>query len=480
MRTFIRVLAAASVVLPLIAACSDDPDDDNPMAGSGGEGATSSAGTNSKAGSGGKAGSGTGGTGDAGGPVVEAGAAGGGGEGATPATCDLDALEDGGKVGDSGTLESGKRYLLEGLVKVTESLTIEPCVKVIGDFATKGTLVIMPGAELIAEGRADAPIVFTSEKEVGKRLPGDWGGIMLLGNGVCNDATADAACQIEGLTDGTEFGATAADADNEASSGSLKYVRIEYPGIDLDGGGNEINGLTLGGVGSDTTISHVMVSNTLDDCFEWFGGAVNADHLIAHNCGDDMFDTDNGFSGHVQFAFGRQVTTITGDPSGFEMDTDKTDLDKAPISTPKFANVTLCGTETAGAGPLIGMVLRNGTDGEITNAIVTGFTTAGLSVRNTPNTGITLTNSLVFGNTAEVDAAHTGGATWFMDQDGNDDAAPNDFGDCAAATPEPFPAAEITGGVPTGHADETAEFKGAFKDADDNWMTGAWVDWATE
>jgi hypothetical protein len=412
-------------------------------------------------------------------PEPTAGAGGGGPE---PVECDLDALEDGGKVTASGTLESGHFYLLEGIVKVEESLTIEPCVKILGDFDTLGTLVVVPGAQLIAEGEADAPIVFTSASEPGDRLPGDWGGVIILGNGVCNDATDGAPCEIEGLTDGTTYGATAAEADNEESSGSLRYVRIEYPGVDLDGDGNEINGLTLGGVGSGTTISHVMVANTLDDCFEWFGGAVNADHIIAHNCGDDMFDTDAGFTGSAQFVFGKQGITLTSDPNGFEWDNDGDEFGKLPQTTPHFANVTLCGTgsDVEGSGPENGMVLRRGVGGSITNAIVTGFFTSGLSVRNAPDTDVTLTNSLVFGNADLFDVSHDAGADWFTDQDGNSETAPADFGDCFGATPAPFPAEAIDGGEPTGHADETATYIGAFADADDNWMTGAWVDWATE
>lgn len=481
MKSLMHWLSAISVVVPLTFACSDDPDGDNDGGGNlGGEGGSSSkAGSSSKGGSGGS-GNEAGSVGSAGGMTGEAGQ---GQAGAAPGpSCDLAALEDGGKVGASGTLESGHFYRLEGLVKVEESLTIEPCVKILGDFESLGTLVILPGAQLIAEGTADAPIVFTSAQPEGQRAPGDWGGVIILGRGVCNDATADTACEIEGLTDGTTFGATAADADNEESSGSLKYVRIEYPGVDLDGNGNEINGLTLGGVGSGTTLSHVMVSNTLDDCFEWFGGAVNADHLIANNCGDDMFDADSGFSGRVQFAFGRQIEPVTTDPNGFEWDTDSSAFDKAPTTRPQFANVTLCGTgqDAPIAGAEVGMVLRRGVDGSITNALVTGFATAGLSLRNAADTGVTVTSSLLFGNAAPVDAAHEGGEAWFTEQAGNGLEAPKGFGDCTAATPAPFPRTAIAGAKPKGFADEKAEFIGAFRDADDDWMTGAWVDWATE
>lgn len=479
MRTFARVLLAASMALPFfVVGCSDDPEGDNPSdppeGGSGGSGASGG-----KGGSGGKS---TAGNKAMGGedPGTDGGTAGMGG-GTDPGSDNpCDATE--GDVPESGTLEAGKFYTLTGLVKVTDSLTIEPGVTVCGDSATKGTLVIMPGGELIADGTEAEPIVFTSSEPVGSRAPGDWGGVIILGNDLCNDATADTLCEIEGLTDGTVYGATEVDAVTDESSGSLSYVRIEYPGVDLDGNGNEINGLTLGGVGSGTTISHVMVSNTLDDCFEWFGGSVSADHLVAFNCGDDMFDADAGFSGMAQFVFGKQMTTITGDPNGFEWDNDGDDPDKAPPSAPSFSNVTLCGTgsDDAGSGPQVGMVLRRGVDGAVINSIVTGFFTAGLSVRNTPNTAITLTSSLVFDNGAELDETHDGGATWFTAQTGNAAEAPAEFGDCFTATPAPFPADAIEGVEPTGFGDDTADYIGAFADADDNWMTGAWIDWATE
>jgi hypothetical protein len=474
----------ALLVLPLAAGCGDDDDSDNPTGGSqsggkggSGGGSAGKGGSSNSGGSSGKGGTsnegGSGNEGNTGNTGNEGGSAGGGGD---PVECDLDALEDGGNVPTSGTLESGKFYNLDGRTEIEETLTIEPCVKVLGD-AQDDVLVVVPGGQLVADGEADAPIVFTSGNA--EPAPGDWGGIILLGNGVCNDATDDEGCIVEGLVEPEiEFGNTEANADNEESSGSLQYVRIEYSGVDLDGGGNEINGLTLAGVGSGTTISHVMVANTLDDCFEWFGGAVNADHLIAYNCGDDMFDADSGFSGHVQFAFGRQVSPVTSDPNGFEWDNDSTTPTKEPVSAPKFSNVTVCGTgEEAAGDPNVGGVLRRGVGGSITNAIITGFETAALSVRDTPDTAVTVTYTLQFDNTAEFDGTHAGGATWFTDQDGNGSEAPEDFGDCWADPPAPFPAEKIEGVAPTGQADEDADFIGAFEDADDNWISGAWVSW---
>jgi hypothetical protein len=488
MRRMTRLFALSSLfVLPLAFGCGDDAEGDNPTGGSQTGGSTSKGGSTGSGGTGNASsgGDGSGNTGNEGGSgntgneggSGNTGNTGSGGEGGgTPEPeCDWDNLTDGGNLPATGTVTGGAVYALDGRTEVTDTLTIEPCTKITGSGADD-VLLVMPGGKLIAEGTPNAPIVFTSEEA--SPAPGDWGGVILLGNDVCNDATDDALCEVEGFAVNPPlYGNTAGDAVDDESSGSLEYVRIEYSGVDL-GLGSEINGLTLAGVGSGTKLSHIMVANTLDDCFEWFGGSVNADHLIAYNCGDDMFDTDSGFSGHVQFAFGRQLDTLTTDPNGFEMDTDKTDFDKAPTSTPQFANVTLCGTGAAAAGdPKVGGVLRRGTDGALINVLITGFETAALSVRDEANTGITLTNSTQWDNGAEYDSNHTAVGTWFSAQTGNSSTAPTDFGNCWADPPAPFPAAKITGGTPDGHADESADFQGAFEDDGDNWMTGAWVSW---
>ncbi|MEJ7729167.1 MAG: hypothetical protein WKG00_08125 [Polyangiaceae bacterium] len=394
-----------------------------------------------------------------------------------PATCtDLTGAVD----ADTTLGGGGECYILKGIVKVSAKLTVEPGTWIFGNNAApQGTLVVVPGGQLVADGTAELPITFTSQQAKGTRAPGDWGGVMLLGNDVCNDATGDALCEIEGLTDGTTFGNTAANAEPNDNSGTLRYVRISFAGKDIDGAGNEINSLTLGGVGSGTIISHVMVSNGLDDCFEWFGGSVNLDHIVANNCGDDMFDTDSGYSGHAQFVFGRQVAPITADPNGFEMDNDKTTFSKPPVSTPKFSNVTLCGSNNAAPiNPEVGMVLRNGTDGALINSIITNFATAAISLRNVSDTEITLSSSIAFGNTAIYDSKNET-PSWFENGADNSTEAPAGFGDCAANPPAPFPAAKIPGATPTGYPDAAANYIGAFEDAADNWMTGNWIDWST-
>ncbi len=490
------ILLSAAVIAPLFAVgCGDDADSDNPSGAGTSSGGTSAGGTKASGG-GGKGGnnsSGKGGTGassDGGDEPVagsDPGAQGGGGAG-PGAACDLDALEDGGaipvdangEISEDTTLESGKFYTLDAVTLVNDgvTLTVEPCVKVLGTAPT-AVLGVLPGGKLEAAGKADAPIVFTSSKEAGERLPGDWGGLIILGNARVNQPSP----KIEGLIEATAYGSDN-DDNNDESSGTLQYVRVEFVGRDIDGAGNESNGITFGGVGSGTTVDHVEVSNSIDDCFEWFGGAVNASHLVALNCDDDMFDADFGFSGHVQYAFGRQFE-VSGenDSNGFEIDTaDNANID--PLTTAKWSNVTLCGGNTGSAPtkPRNGAVLRRHAAGSIVNAIFTGFDTAAFSVRNTdktPPTAITLTSSLIFGNAATYDGTHDAPATWFEDQDGNVDGGsdvPEGF-DCYSNPPTP-PSSDIEGANP-GSGFEKAEFKGAVS-ADDDWLAESWIDWSED
>ena len=167
-------------------------------------------------------------------------------------------------------------------VKNNATLTIQPGTIIRGDLATQGTLIITRGAKIIAEGTAANPVVFTSNEAIGDRAEGDWGGLVILGKARNNQPGGIA--NIEGLTvsTDTEFGGSD-DADN---SGSLKYVRIEFPGIPLQPN-KEINGLTFGSVGSATQVDYVQVSFSGDDSFEWFGGTVNCKHLIAYRGLDD-------------------------------------------------------------------------------------------------------------------------------------------------------------------------------------------------
>ena len=246
------------------------------------------------------------------------------------------------------TLTADKIYLLKGSVTVPDgaTLTIQPGTIIKGDKATNGSLVVLRGGRLMAEGTAAAPIVFTSNQAPGSRAPGDWGGVVILGRAPVNFPGGTG--NVEGFGTAIPFGGTNA-ADN---SGSLKYLRIEFAGIAL-APGNEINGLTLGGVGSGTTVEHIQVSYGGDDAFEFFGGTVNAKYLVANHTTDDMFDTDNGFAGRVQYCFGLanpNQSDQAGASNGFESDNDANGSTNTPVTAAMFANVTLLGPQaTTGA-----------------------------------------------------------------------------------------------------------------------------------
>jgi len=267
-----------------------------------------------------------------------------------------------------------KRYLLKGFVRVKAgaTLTIEPGTVILGDKQTKGALIIERGAKLIAEGTVSKPIVFTSAQPKGSRSYSDWAGVIILGNAPTNKPTTTT---IEGV-DNAFYGGTDA-ADN---SGILKYVRIEFAGIAISPN-NEVNGLTLGGVGSGTTIQYVQVSYSGDDSFEWFGGSVNAKYLIAHRGFDDDFDTDFGFSGNVQFGLVVRDPNVAdqSNSNAFESDNDGGGtVDAMPRTSATFSNITVIGALDRGVTDVNKQYgraahLRRATRQAIFNSVLTGF-----------------------------------------------------------------------------------------------------------
>lgn len=251
---------------------------------------------------------------------------------------------------ETQTLTKNRKYLLKGQVFVRsgKTLTIEPGTVIFGDKATKGTLIIDKGGKIIANGTANEPIVFTSVLGPGLRDRGDWGGLVILGNAYTNQNTGNTAATspaIEGISPAVHFGSNTRDADDE-DSGVLRYVRIEYAGIELTPN-NETNSLTLGGVGRGTTIEYVQVSYGGDDGFEWFGGAVNGKYLISFGMWDDDFDADFGYSGNNQFGLAIRYPSFA-DQSGsnaFECDNGPNDTDTGANSytTATFSNFTVIG-----------------------------------------------------------------------------------------------------------------------------------------
>ena len=228
-------------------------------------------------------------------------------------------------------------YVMKGWLYITDgsSLEIEAGTVIKGDKATKAAIIAEPGGKLIARGRQDAPIVFTSNEPVGSRKPGDWGGIILCGKAVNNQGKMT----IEGGLR-TEHGGN----DNADNSGVLSYVRVEFAGNPFDTD-QEINGVTFGSVGSGTQVDHVQVSYSNDDSFEWFGGSVNCKYLVAYHGWDDDFDTDNGFSGKVQFCLGVRDPGIADQSisNGFESDNNGNGTTQEPFTKTVFSNVTFVG-----------------------------------------------------------------------------------------------------------------------------------------
>ena len=243
-------------------------------------------------------------------------------------------------------------YLLQGIVYVDSlaTLTIEAGTVIRGDANTViSSLVIQRGAQIIANGTECNPIVFTSSKAIGARVRGDWGGLTILGRGLTNQGNN---VNIEGIGAG-EPRARYGGNNNADNSGSLKYIRIEYAGFAITNG-NELNSLTFGGVGSGTTVDYVQTSFGNDDAFEWFGGSVNAKHLVAYRTLDDDFDTDFGYSGLVQFGLSIKDPTVAdvvalSTSEGFESDNDAAGSTLTPKTSASFYNITQIGAFRCGS-----------------------------------------------------------------------------------------------------------------------------------
>ena len=508
-----------------VVACTDDDSPGNPSGGAGHAG-TAAGGANGKAGSGnggqpivGDAGSG--GAGDA--PSVGGGApsdGGAAGEPNQPTTCDIYADRENGVKEiphdadgniTSDHLTSDTIWSLAGrwFVKPGHTLTIDPCTLIEGSSKPNaGSLFVPQGAKLHAVGSKDAPIVFTTVTH--QFISGaPWGGVVLIGKAPVARAneTPTYTRTYEGYTDPrTQFGlADPADFDANDSSGELQYVRIEFGG-DLIVADKEINGLSFAGVGAGTTIDHIQVKDQQDDCFEFFGGTVNADHLICQNSGDDMFDTDLGYRGHLQYIFGRTLVEGTSsDPNGFEWDGDQDDLaaPEAELAQAHISNATLCGLNKAGTAVGFGAVIRRnvapGTS--LLNAIITGFDN-GIDLRNHVGTNaepyVSWTNSLFFGqlkangqSTTDDDSVpateNTGslkGDYGFIEDTYLNDAANKDVlgghapagFDCYSEVPK-APSAAVAGGTPAAPFKTTAKFIGAGDFNGDGWNAGSWIEW---
>jgi Secretion system C-terminal sorting domain len=396
-------------------------------------------------------------------------------------------------------LKTGFHY-----VKNNATLTIESGTLIKGE---GGTLVVTRGSKLEAVGTALRPIVFTSSKAAGTRVAGDWGGIILLGKASINDPAGERV--VEGGVDATlgKYGpGPGVAADDNDNSGTLKYVRIEYAGIFYIAN-NEVNALTMGGVGKGTTIQYVQVSYGNDDAFEWFGGTVDAKYLVSNRTLDDDFDTDYGFTGNVQFGL------IIRDPAiadisrsnMFESDNDASGSQNGPKTSGKFSNITALGPIQASPAntfnSLYGRALhiRRSSECDVYNSVFTGYPVGlmidGTNSINSANAGnLQFKNNLLAGITGlTVDSVYTGTApsfdpaAWFTANANTTETSPIGFYTSPYTTTTMPSFKAVAGTVATTGASFTGlptfftatSYRGAFSTSTANW-SDCWTEFNTQ
>lgn len=260
--------------------------------------------------------------------------------------------------GGTGTITwtKNKSYTLSGFIFVNDgqTLTIEPGTVIrakTGQGSLASALIVARGGRIIAEGTIDEPIIFTVEgDDLEGSIPLDarglWGGLILLGHAPVN--TESGEDMIEGIPVSEPRGVYGG-FDEDDNSGILKYISIRHGGTNI-GEGNEINGLTLGGVGRQTSIDHIEVISNEDDGVEIFGGTVNCKNIAVSYCGDDAFDIDKGYRGKCQFLLG--INNSNSD-KGIECSGGLQPLQILPDAFPTLYNVTLIGDAGNTSKPLI-------------------------------------------------------------------------------------------------------------------------------
>ncbi|MEP6832427.1 MAG: hypothetical protein ABJB74_03495 [Gemmatimonas sp.] len=344
-----------------------------------------------------------------------------------------------GSIAANRTLTADTNYVIRGFVYVNSgaTLTINAGTRLVGDTTALGSaLFILRGAKIVANGTEAAPVVFTSQRSVGNRSPGDWGGLILVGN-ARNNRSGNII--VEG-SDGSVVGANPAgviytggtnDADN---SGVLRYVRVEFAGYATLTDA-ELNSFTLAAVGSGTTMEYLQSLAGLDDSFEWFGGTVDGRYLVSYEAGDDHFDTSEGYRGRNQFLIAFQSKFLTPrpgagavsvDPQGFEVDgcngggctapsnanAQSSGRDDGLYTGNVFANFTMVGVgelATVPAAGGIGMVLRRGTGGTYINGAIARWARGAISMRDSTTNNRFLVDSLILRNIYVAESGTLGG-----------------------------------------------------------------------
>lgn len=300
-----------------------------------------------------------------------------------------------GEITQNTTWEASKRYVLSDFVLVREPavLTIEPGTVILGG-DTRATLFITRGARLIANGTAMRPIAFTSPKRVGDRAQRDWGGVVLLGRAPINEPGGEGF--LEGLPSQPQYAFGGSDPHD--NSGILRYVRLEFGGYEIETN-QEINALTLGGVGDATVIEYIQAHFNKDDSIEFFGGTANAKYLLFISNADDGVDYDLGWQGNVQYVVAIKTELNDENDSNFggEGDGHPQNFDLTPRTSPQIYNVTGIGTGSQTVGNY-GWVLRRGVAGKHHNVLLYGSRHAPVTVRDDATFNRIPTGELIFDN----------------------------------------------------------------------------------
>lgn len=432
-----------------------------------------------------------------------------------------------GRINADTILRKQNTYILKGLVYMVgnHTMTVEAGTVIKGSFSGSdvAALIITRGSKIVAQGTAAEPIIFTSASP--NPQSGDWGGIVLCGKASINTSYNGVAnsYQVEGGIDnanGDGIAGGGVTPDDNDNSGVLSYVRIEYAGYAFQPD-KEINSLTMAAVGRGTTIDHIQVVYAKDDAYEWFGGTVNCKYLIALKTQDDDFDTDNGYSGKVQFGIVIRDSLIAdiSNSEAFESDNNSAGTTATPKTNAIFSNITAIGPRATlnnvGSSLFRGAAhIRRNSAMSLYNSIIVGWprgieidaTTGTSTALNIEDSTLRIRNVTIAGcatntrfsgtagTTINSDAAFT---TWFSNAYYNNDILTNVSDvkliqpyNYTAPDPTPFAGSNgnqkvLSGGSFTDakftgdtYFDKTVSFRGAVAPAGDlaSWWKG-WTKW---
>lgn len=281
-----------------------------------------------------------------------------------------------GTINSDLTLYKKNTYLLTGVVYITNNavLTIEPGTVIRGDVETCGTLVISKGSKIMAEGEQTDPIVFTSNREISTRKPGDWGGIIIMGDAPINKTGGVGFLDFNIDPMANHYGGQ----NQDSNSGILKYVRIEFSGRKLNAL-KELNGLSLAGVGRKTKFNFIQISYSNDDSYECYGGDVNFENIISFKATDDDFDFTQGAQCNISNSLAIRYP-FSSDISGsrcFEIDSfDKIENADVTKKMTKITatNITLANLEENNQGLVREAIyIKDNSYFSLNNSVVSGF-----------------------------------------------------------------------------------------------------------